>query len=106
MLILTRRIGESIKIGHDTTVVVIGVSGYQVRLGIEAPKGVAVDRSEIAERKAAGLSKSGQAVETEAPKGAPLPLYANRIEEEWRQLLADEAAEQKAWDRENGHDAA
>lgn len=56
MLILTRRVGEAIKIADDITVVVLGVKGSQVRLGIEAPQGVAVDRKEIAERKAAGLA--------------------------------------------------
>ncbi|CAI3796664.1 Translational regulator CsrA [Pseudomonas sp. MM221] len=53
MLILTRRVGESIKISDNITVIVLGVKGSQVRLGVEAPKGVAVDREEIAERKAA-----------------------------------------------------
>ena len=106
MLILTRRVGESIKISDNITVVVLGVKGSQVRLGVEAPKGVAVDREEIAERKAAGLPKAS----TIAPKIEPVPervpLYANRTESEWRQLLADEAEEQAAWDKEMGNDAA
>jgi carbon storage regulator len=50
MLILTRRIGETIKIGADITVVVLGVNGRQVRIGIDAPKNVAVYREEIVER--------------------------------------------------------
>lgn len=104
MLILSRRIGESIKIGDDITVVVLGVNGCQVRLGIEAPKGVAVDRTEIAERKAAGFLAPVPKAEPAAP--ASEPLYANRTEAEWRQLLADEAEEQQAWDQERGHDAA
>lgn len=100
MLILSRRIGESIKIGDDITVVVLGVNGCQVRLGIEAPRDVAVDRTEIAERKASGLP-------TPAINAEPAEqLYANRTEAEWRQLLADEAEEQQAWDQERGHDAA
>ena len=104
MLILSRRIGESIKIGDDITVVVLGVNGCQVRLGVEAPKDVAIDRTEIAERKATGLP----APTTNAGHAAPAAeqLYANRTEAEWRQLLADEAEEQKAWDQERSHDAA
>lgn len=52
MLILTRRVGETICIGNDITVTVLGVQGMQVRLGVNAPKTVAVDREEIAKRKA------------------------------------------------------
>lgn len=50
MLILTRRIGESIMVGPDVTVTVLGVKGNQVRVGINAPKNVAVHREEIYER--------------------------------------------------------
>jgi len=50
MLILTRRIGESIMIGDDTGVTLLGVKGNQVRLGIEAPLDVQVHREEIYER--------------------------------------------------------
>lgn len=50
MLILTRRIGESLKIGAHITVTVLGVKGGQVRLGVDAPKDVAVHRQEIYER--------------------------------------------------------
>jgi carbon storage regulator len=53
MLILARRAGETINIGSDITVTVVGVSGKNVRLGVAAPRDVAVDREEIAERKAA-----------------------------------------------------
>ena len=51
MLILTRRIRESLKIGDTITVTVLAVKGDQVCLGINAPPGVAVDREEIYERK-------------------------------------------------------
>jgi carbon storage regulator len=48
MLILTRRTGESIFVGKDIEVTVIGVNGNQVRIGIRAPKDVVVDREEVA----------------------------------------------------------
>lgn len=50
MLILTRRVGETVMIGNDVTVTVLGVKGNQVRVGISAPKDVAVHREEIFER--------------------------------------------------------
>ena len=46
MLILTRRLGESVKIGDEVTVTVLGVKGSQVRLGFAAPKDVAVHRAQ------------------------------------------------------------
>jgi carbon storage regulator len=50
MLILTRRVGETLVIGDDVVVNVLGVKGNQVRIGVEAPKDVAVHREEIYER--------------------------------------------------------
>lgn len=98
MLILTRRIGETLCIGDDITVTVLGVQGMQVRLGINAPKSVAVDREEIAARKAA---------EPRQAKSAPSDgdvLYANRAEQEWRDLLAaEEAARLSTPSAEGGH---
>ena len=51
MLILTRRVGETLCIDDDVTVTVLGVKGNQIRIGINAPKEVSVDREEIYLRK-------------------------------------------------------
>ena len=50
MLILTRRVGETLMIGDDVTITVLGVKGNQVRIGVNAPKEVAVHRDEIYQR--------------------------------------------------------
>ena len=50
MLILTRRVGETVMIGEEVSVTILGVKGNQVRVGINAPKNVAVHREEIFER--------------------------------------------------------
>ena len=50
MLILTRRIGETLMVGDDVTITVLGVKGNQVRIGVNAPKDVAVHREEIYQR--------------------------------------------------------
>jgi carbon storage regulator len=65
MLILTRRVGETVVIGDDVTVTVLGVKGNQVRLGVNAPKQVAVHREEIYER-----IRREQAAEQAAPAQA------------------------------------
>lgn len=56
MLILTRRVGETVMIGNDVTVTVLGVKGNQVRVGVNAPRDVAVHREEIFER----IKREGQ----------------------------------------------
>ena len=67
MLILTRRVGETLMVGDDVTVTVLGVKGNQVRIGVNAPKEVSVHREEIylriQEEKAGGVQeeKTGDA---------------------------------------------
>ena len=56
MLILTRRVGETVMIGNDVTVTILGVKGNQVRVGVNAPRDVAVHREEIFER----IKREGQ----------------------------------------------
>ncbi|MGH8593781.1 MAG: carbon storage regulator CsrA [Gammaproteobacteria bacterium] len=50
MLILTRRVGESVMIGDDVNITVLGIKGNQVRLGVNAPKEIPVHREEIYQR--------------------------------------------------------
>ena len=63
MLILTRRVGESVMIGDEVTVTVLGVKGNQVRIGVTAPKSGSVHRQEIYERIRAEQADGG------APEG-------------------------------------
>jgi carbon storage regulator len=65
MLILTRRVGETLMIGDDVTVTVLGVKGNQVRIGVNAPKDVAVHREEIYER----IRKENDMGETKVDSG-------------------------------------
>jgi carbon storage regulator len=64
MLILTRRVGETVMIGDEVTITVLGVKGNQVRVGINAPKSVAVHREEIYER----IKREQQGEVDEKPK--------------------------------------
>ena len=57
MLIVTRRIGETVMIGSDVTVTVLSIKGNQVRIGIAAPESVAVHREEVYERLKNGESQ-------------------------------------------------
>ena len=63
MLILTRRVGETLMVGDDVTVTVLGVKGNQVRIGVNAPKNVAVHREEIYDR----IRKESEGGETPQP---------------------------------------
>ena len=68
MLILTRRVGETVMIGDDVTITVLGVKGNQVRVGINAPKHVAVHREEIY-----------QPIKTDKPASAPQATSASFV---------------------------
>lgn len=72
MLILTRRAGETVMIGSDVTITVLGVKGNQVRIGINAPRDVAVHREEIYERiKNEQAGEPAEPAESaDAPEGA------------------------------------
>ncbi len=72
MLILTRRVGETVMIGDDITVTVLGVKGNQVRIGVNAPRNVAVHREEIFER--IKREEAGGAPEDEDCNDAPATM--------------------------------
>jgi carbon storage regulator len=67
MLILTRRVGETVMIGNEVTVTVLGVKGNQVRVGVTAPRSVAVHREEIYDR----IKQEGE--------GSPLVAVPSRV---------------------------
>lgn len=73
MLILTRRVGETIVIGDDVIITVLGIKGNQVRIGINAPKDVSVHREEIYQRI--------QQEKNTTPMSAPVAATAPKAEE-------------------------
>ena len=75
MLILTRRVGETVVIGDDVTVTVLGVKGNQVRLGVNAPREVSVHREEIFER----IKRNDQEDEPQAAGQLPARAIRTRL---------------------------
>jgi carbon storage regulator len=73
MLILTRRVGETLMIGEDVTVTVLGVKGNQVRIGVNAPRDVAVHREEIFDR--IKREEAGDPDSSHEPEAGVLNVY-------------------------------
>ncbi len=70
MLILTRRVGETLMVGDNIAITVMGVKGNQVRIGVNAPKDVAVHREEIYQRIQQGPRKQGKKGEDDKNRAA------------------------------------
>ncbi len=77
MLVLTRKSGENIRVGSDVVVTVLSVRSGQVKLGIEAPKGITIHRGEVYERiaqvnrEAAKIAAAGSAALPQAAQAKP-----------------------------------
>jgi len=80
MLILTRRVGETIVIGDDVIVTVLGIKGNQVRIGINAPKDVSVHREEIYQRIQQEKNTTPAKAEEVAPVAAATPVVRKKRE--------------------------
>ena len=72
MLILTRRVGESLRIGDEVSVTVLGIKGSQVRIGVNAPKSVSVHREEVYDRINDESSKKSDKAEENSDKNINL----------------------------------
>jgi len=72
MLILTRRVGESLRIGDEVSVTVLGIKGSQVRIGVNAPKSVSVHREEVYDRINDENSKNSDNAEENSDKNVNL----------------------------------
>tara|TARA_Y100000996_G_scaffold347827_1_gene286274 strand:+ start:867 stop:1085 length:219 start_codon:yes stop_codon:yes gene_type:complete len=72
MLILTRRVGESLRIGDEVSVTVLGIKGSQVRIGVNAPKSVSVHREEVYDRINDESSKNSDNAEENSDKNVNL----------------------------------
>ena len=70
MLILTRRVGESLRIGDEVSVTVLGIKGSQVRIGVNAPKSVSVHREEVYDRINEEKSKNSEGILKNPEKSA------------------------------------
>lgn len=90
MLILTRKIGESIIIGDDVVINVLGVRGLQVRLGIEAPRDVSVHREEVYQRILREREVGGEGVE-----GEEIPNCCDEGDQEIVEVIIEEDDDNK-----------
>lgn len=88
MLILTRRVGETIVIGDDVVVTVLGIKGNQVRIGINAPKDVSVHREEIYQR-IQQEKNTTTPVEEPVVEAAATPTTTTRIVRKKREIKVD-----------------
>ena len=70
MLILTRRVGESLRIGDEVSVTVLGIKGSQVRIGVNAPKSISVHREEVYDRINEEKSKNSEDIPKNPEKSA------------------------------------
>jgi len=78
MLILSRRSNESVRIGADVVITVVGFSGSQIRLGITAPPNVVIDREEVHQRKLAESIPTLRAAPSHSPSAPSQPLRIRR----------------------------
>ncbi len=93
MLILTRRVGETIVIGDDVIITVLGIKGNQVRIGINAPKDVSVHREEIYQRIQQEKNTAPAAPKKEEVAAAPVVTTTIRKKREPRVVKTDKDSE-------------